>query len=205
MASRLELGKLRGDHGLLGSCLPLVHPKCLLAVSHPIPPGRLCGYPPFYDENDSKLFEQILKAEYEFDSPYWDDISDSGELLLCLEDPWTIPPPTPDDPKRVLSSLRCGGQGRAVLHRCPQDSWSGGFWFFVGGFLCFESSESHLGHHHGVLLEYMSGYWGDKAEGERMCPAVHVGVEPGGSRTKGPALCCVPSFSPEPQLPTSRT
>ncbi|PKU33454.1 hypothetical protein llap_16242 [Limosa lapponica baueri] len=37
----------------------------------------LCGYPPFYDENDSKLFEQILKAEYEFDSPYWDDISES--------------------------------------------------------------------------------------------------------------------------------
>ncbi|KAG7251352.1 hypothetical protein CRUP_014913 [Coryphaenoides rupestris] len=23
----------------------------------------LCGYPPFYDENDAKLFEQILKAE----------------------------------------------------------------------------------------------------------------------------------------------
>uniref|UniRef100_A0A2I3GP64 calcium/calmodulin-dependent protein kinase n=1 Tax=Nomascus leucogenys TaxID=61853 RepID=A0A2I3GP64_NOMLE len=49
----------------------------------------LCGYPPFYDENDSKLFEQILKAEYEFDSPYWDDISDSGrrstsEKHLCL-------------------------------------------------------------------------------------------------------------------------
>lgn len=43
------------------------------------PPPRLCGYPPFYDENDAKLFEQILRAEYEFDSPYWDDISDSGE------------------------------------------------------------------------------------------------------------------------------
>lgn len=41
----------------------------------------LCGYPPFYDENDAKLFEQILKAEYEFDSPYWDDISDSGSWL----------------------------------------------------------------------------------------------------------------------------
>lgn len=40
--------------------------------------NRLCGYPPFYDEHDAKLFEQILKAEYEFDSPYWDDISDSG-------------------------------------------------------------------------------------------------------------------------------
>lgn len=43
-------------------------------------PTRLCGYPPFYDENDAKLFEQILRAEYEFDSPYWDDISESGEL-----------------------------------------------------------------------------------------------------------------------------
>lgn len=49
----------------------------------PISHSRLCGYPPFYDENDSKLFEQILKAEYEFDAPYWDDISDSGKLF-CL-------------------------------------------------------------------------------------------------------------------------
>jgi len=40
--------------------------------------NRLCGYPPFYDENDQQLFEQIMLAEYEFDSPYWDDISDSG-------------------------------------------------------------------------------------------------------------------------------
>uniref|UniRef100_A0A8C1Y0I6 Calcium/calmodulin-dependent protein kinase 1Db n=1 Tax=Cyprinus carpio TaxID=7962 RepID=A0A8C1Y0I6_CYPCA len=42
----------------------------------------LCGYPPFYDENDSKLFEQILRAEYEFDSPYWDDISDSAKDFI---------------------------------------------------------------------------------------------------------------------------
>ncbi|XP_042191304.1 calcium/calmodulin-dependent protein kinase type 1D isoform X2 [Callorhinchus milii] len=42
----------------------------------------LCGYPPFYDENDSRLFEQILKAEYEFDSPYWDDISDSAKDFI---------------------------------------------------------------------------------------------------------------------------
>ncbi|KAM7178536.1 calcium/calmodulin-dependent protein kinase type 1D [Macrochelys suwanniensis] len=42
----------------------------------------LCGYPPFYDENDSKLFEQILKAEYEFDSPYWDDISESAKHFI---------------------------------------------------------------------------------------------------------------------------
>lgn len=30
----------------------------------------LCGYPPFYDENDANLFAQILKGEFEFDSPY---------------------------------------------------------------------------------------------------------------------------------------
>ncbi|GCB72654.1 hypothetical protein scyTo_0006405, partial [Scyliorhinus torazame] len=42
----------------------------------------LCGYPPFYDENDSRLFEQILKAEYEFDCPYWDDISESAKDFI---------------------------------------------------------------------------------------------------------------------------
>ncbi|XP_056131839.1 calcium/calmodulin-dependent protein kinase type 1D [Lampris incognitus] len=42
----------------------------------------LCGYPPFYDENDSRLFEQILKADYEFDAPYWDDISDSAKDFI---------------------------------------------------------------------------------------------------------------------------
>lgn len=47
---------------------------------------RLCGYPPFYDENDAELFKQILKAQYEFDSPFWDEISDSGkaERLMFL-------------------------------------------------------------------------------------------------------------------------
>uniref|UniRef100_A0A8B9V7I8 Protein kinase domain-containing protein n=1 Tax=Anas zonorhyncha TaxID=75864 RepID=A0A8B9V7I8_9AVES len=32
--------------------------------------------------NDAKLFEQILRAEYEFDSPYWDDISDSAKDFI---------------------------------------------------------------------------------------------------------------------------
>lgn len=42
----------------------------------------LCGYPPFYDESDANLFEQIKKAEYEFDSPYWDEISDSAKDFI---------------------------------------------------------------------------------------------------------------------------
>lgn len=47
----------------------------------------LCGYPPFYDENDANLFAQILKGEFEFDSPYWDEISESAkdfiQHLMC--------------------------------------------------------------------------------------------------------------------------
>ncbi|KAA3678815.1 calcium/calmodulin-dependent protein kinase I [Paragonimus westermani] len=42
----------------------------------------LCGYPPFYDENDHELFRQIRLAEYEFDSPYWDNISDSAKDFI---------------------------------------------------------------------------------------------------------------------------
>ncbi|XP_072026782.1 LOW QUALITY PROTEIN: calcium/calmodulin-dependent protein kinase type 1-like [Amphiura filiformis] len=42
----------------------------------------LCGYPPFYDECDANLFGQIMKGEYEFDSPYWDEISDSAKDFI---------------------------------------------------------------------------------------------------------------------------
>ena len=82
----------------------------------------LCGYPPFYDENDANLFAQILKGkknysstltglfikiteirdeidwcsfnilfsgEFEFDSPYWDEISDDAKefirQLMCVD------------------------------------------------------------------------------------------------------------------------
>lgn len=40
---------------------------------------RLCGYPPFYEETESKLFEKIKEGYYEFESPFWDDISESGK------------------------------------------------------------------------------------------------------------------------------
>ncbi|KAF4796171.1 Calcium/calmodulin-dependent protein kinase type 1D [Turdus rufiventris] len=41
----------------------------------------LCGYPPFYEETESKLFEKIKEGYYEFESPFWDDISESGKAL----------------------------------------------------------------------------------------------------------------------------
>ena len=45
-------------------------------------PCRLCGYPPFYHENDAELFQQIMRGDYEFDSPYWDNISDSAKDFI---------------------------------------------------------------------------------------------------------------------------
>lgn len=44
---------------------------------------RLCGYPPFYEETESKLFEKIKEGYYEFESPFWDDISESGKASRC--------------------------------------------------------------------------------------------------------------------------
>lgn len=52
--------------------------------------NSLSGNPPFYDDSDEEdsdnrdknLFLKILSGDYEFDSPYWDDISDSGKRFL---------------------------------------------------------------------------------------------------------------------------
>ncbi|XP_037627837.1 calcium/calmodulin-dependent protein kinase IGb isoform X1 [Sebastes umbrosus] len=42
----------------------------------------LCGYPPFYEESETRLFSKIMKAQYEFDSPFWDDISESAKDFI---------------------------------------------------------------------------------------------------------------------------
>lgn len=42
----------------------------------------LCGYAPFFGEKDSDLFAAIMGAVYEFDSPYWDDISDEAKDFI---------------------------------------------------------------------------------------------------------------------------
>ncbi|KAK1152236.1 calcium/calmodulin-dependent protein kinase type 1D-like isoform X1 [Acipenser oxyrinchus oxyrinchus] len=42
----------------------------------------LCGYPPFYEDTESRLFSKIMEARYEFDSPFWDDISESAKDFI---------------------------------------------------------------------------------------------------------------------------
>lgn len=71
-------GKGQGGNGGLG------------AGDQPEPPtlsSSLSGNPPFYEEadeddyenHDKNLFRKILAGDYEFDPPYWDDISQAGE------------------------------------------------------------------------------------------------------------------------------
>ncbi|KAI9914337.1 hypothetical protein PsorP6_006888 [Peronosclerospora sorghi] len=42
----------------------------------------LCGYPPFHHENRSALFRLIKAGQYEFDSPYWDDVSAEAKDII---------------------------------------------------------------------------------------------------------------------------
>lgn len=50
----------------------------------------LAGYPPFYAEDDTALFEKIMNAEYDFDDECWDDVSDLAKDFishLLVKDP----------------------------------------------------------------------------------------------------------------------
>ncbi|KAJ7417694.1 calcium/calmodulin dependent protein kinase IV [Willisornis vidua] len=60
---------------------------------------RLCGFEPFYDERgDQYMFKRILNCEYDFVSPWWDDVSlnakDLVKKLIVL------------DPKKRLTTLQ---------------------------------------------------------------------------------------------------
>ncbi|GMI09643.1 hypothetical protein TrVE_jg9701 [Triparma verrucosa] len=42
----------------------------------------LCGFPPFYEEHTPELFKVIKRGEYDFPSPYWDEVGDSAKDLI---------------------------------------------------------------------------------------------------------------------------
>lgn len=45
---------------------------------------RLCGYEPFYSDKgcEKEMFHKILKADYEFDLPWWEDVSTNARVSL---------------------------------------------------------------------------------------------------------------------------
>jgi calcium/calmodulin-dependent protein kinase I len=42
----------------------------------------LCGYPPFYDDDQDEMFRMIRTVSYEFDPKEWDDVSDTAKDLI---------------------------------------------------------------------------------------------------------------------------
>jgi len=42
----------------------------------------LCGFPPFYNEKLQLLFEQIMKADYDFPEDYWSDVSKEAKDFI---------------------------------------------------------------------------------------------------------------------------
>jgi calcium/calmodulin-dependent protein kinase I len=42
----------------------------------------LCGYPPFFSESTPELFDQICEGSFQFQSPYWDNVSTSAKDLI---------------------------------------------------------------------------------------------------------------------------
>jgi len=43
----------------------------------------LCGFPPFYGDNDAQMFKKIKAGSYKFLSPYWDPISSDAKDFVA--------------------------------------------------------------------------------------------------------------------------
>lgn len=45
----------------------------------------LCGYPPFYGDSDTQIFDSVRSGTYDYPSPDWDEISQSAkDFIGCL-------------------------------------------------------------------------------------------------------------------------
>jgi len=54
----------------------------------------LCSFPPFYGNTDQPIYENILKANYDFPSPDWDQISNEAKDFISkilIHDPFQCP------------------------------------------------------------------------------------------------------------------
>jgi calcium-dependent protein kinase len=91
----------------------------------------LCGYPPFYGDSDTQIFDSVRVGKFDFPSPEWDDISASAKdfvIEMLQKDP--IKRPTAAVAmkhrwfKEQLGVDANPGKGKSV--RAPQESLSHG-------------------------------------------------------------------------------
>jgi calcium-dependent protein kinase len=55
---------------------------CCLLLAGVITYILLCGYPPFYGDNDTQIFESVKVGKFDYPSPEWDDISNSAKDFI---------------------------------------------------------------------------------------------------------------------------
>jgi serine/threonine protein kinase len=82
----------------------------------------LCGFPPFFDDDNVVLFDKIKKGQYDFPSPSWDNISSDAKNIIkgllvvdpmkritpddLLKHPWVLGEVAPKKDKDVLNKMR---------------------------------------------------------------------------------------------------
>ncbi len=42
----------------------------------------LCGYPPFYGDDDQEILRMVKKGDFDFDGEEWDDVSNEAKDLI---------------------------------------------------------------------------------------------------------------------------
>jgi len=69
----------------------------------------LCGFPPFFSEDDDEVFDMILEGEYTYPAPQWSGISDQAKDLI--------------DRLLVVDVTRRLGCGRGGVEEVMMHSW----------------------------------------------------------------------------------
>jgi calcium-dependent protein kinase len=63
----------------------------------------LCGYPPFYGDDDAEIMAMVKKREFDFDGEEWDDVS--------------------NDAKDLIKNLICVPERRLTAEEALQHNW----------------------------------------------------------------------------------
>ena len=84
--------------------------------------NRLCGYPPFYDDDNFVLFEKIKSGKFDYPEASWGKISDDAKFIVnnllvvdpkkrmtldeLLKHPWILGVTTEKKQGNVLEKMR---------------------------------------------------------------------------------------------------
>lgn len=80
----------------------------------------LCGYPPFFGDDEDQMFSKILNGDYEFHPQWWENISDVSFFILSFA-VMCCQPPTHEG---AVSAQHAKDLVRKMLEVDPAQRWS---------------------------------------------------------------------------------